>query len=124
MPVQYVIRPRTAELHDYRGYAGQVAAGTVTPGDEVVVLPGGARTTVAAVETADGPLDRRPAPGRSVTVLLADDIDISRGDLLAAAAAPPRGHRRAGRHPVLAGREAAAPRRPAAAQARHPRPPR
>ena len=58
--------------------------------------------------------------GRSVTVLLADDIDISRGDLLAAADAAAAGDRRARRHPVLAGRQAAAPRRPAAAQARHP----
>jgi sulfate adenylyltransferase subunit 1 len=89
MPVQYVIRPRTDQLHDYRGYAGQVAAGTVRPGDEVVVLPGGARTTVARVDTADGPLDAAGA-GRSVTVLLADDIDIARGDVLASAAAPPR----------------------------------
>ena len=89
MAVQYVIRPRSAELHDYRGYAGQVASGTVAPGDEVVVLPGGRRTTVASVDTADGPLDAAGA-GRSVTVLLADDIDISRGDLLAAASAPPR----------------------------------
>jgi sulfate adenylyltransferase subunit 1 len=99
MPVQYVIRPRGGAtpgaeqrwgpLHDYRGYAGQVAAGTVSPGDEVVVLPGGARTTVAAVDTADGPLESAGA-GRSVTVRLADDIDISRGDLLAAAQAPPR----------------------------------
>ncbi len=92
MPVQYVIRPRGSgrdELHDYRGYAGQVASGTVAPGDEVVVLPGGRRTTVAAVDTADGPLDVAGAR-RSVTILLADDIDISRGDLLAAADAPPR----------------------------------
>jgi sulfate adenylyltransferase subunit 1 len=89
MPVQYVIRPRTEELHDYRGYAGQVAAGTVAPGDEVVVLPSGARTTVSAVETADGPLESAGA-GRSVTVLLADDIDISRGDVIASAAQPPQ----------------------------------
>jgi sulfate adenylyltransferase subunit 1 len=94
MPVQYVIRPRSTvsgrdDLHDYRGYAGQVAAGTVAPGDEVVVLPGGRRTTVATVDTADGPLEVAGA-GRSVTVLLADDIDISRGDLIAAADAPPR----------------------------------
>ncbi|GAA1293707.1 GTP-binding protein [Pseudonocardia aurantiaca] len=89
MPVQYVIRPRTEELHDYRGYAGQVAAGTVGPGDEVVVLPSGVRTTVSAVETADGPLESAGA-GRSVTVLLADDIDISRGDVIASAAQPPQ----------------------------------
>jgi sulfate adenylyltransferase subunit 1 len=91
MPVQYVIRPRTGAdaLHDYRGYAGQVAAGTVAPGDEVVVLPSAARTTVSSVETADGPLGSATA-GRSVTVLLADDIDISRGDVLASAARPPQ----------------------------------
>jgi sulfate adenylyltransferase subunit 1 len=89
MAVQYVIRPRSAELHDYRGYAGQVASGTVRPGDAVVVLPQGQRTTVAGVDTADGPLPAAGA-GRSVTVLLADDIDLSRGDLLAAADAPPR----------------------------------
>lgn len=86
MPVQYVIREHRA---DYRGYAGQVASGTVRPGDEVVVLPGGARTTVTSVDTADGPLQAAGA-GRSVTVLLADDIDISRGDVLAAADAAPR----------------------------------
>jgi sulfate adenylyltransferase subunit 1 len=81
--------PCWGDLHDYRGYAGQVAAGTVRPGDEVVVLPGGARTTVARVDSADGPLDAAGA-GRSVTVLLDDDIDIARGDLLASAAARPR----------------------------------
>src|SRR5207248_3293640 len=56
MPVQYVIRPRNAEYPDYRGYAGQVAAGTVTEGDEVVVLPGGLRTTVTSIDTMDGRL--------------------------------------------------------------------
>jgi sulfate adenylyltransferase subunit 1 len=86
MPVQYVIRHHAT---DYRGYAGRVAAGSVAPGDEVVVLPGGTRTTVTAVDTADGPLDGAGA-GRSVTVRLADDIDIARGDVLASAAAPPR----------------------------------
>jgi sulfate adenylyltransferase subunit 1 len=99
MPVQYVIRPRGGglpgaeerwgPLHDYRGYAGRVAAGTVAPGDEVVVLPAGTRTTVVGVDTADGPLDAAGA-GRSVTVRLADDLDVSRGDLIAAADAVPR----------------------------------
>jgi len=88
MPVQYVIRPRTEELHDYRGYAGQVASGTVRPGDEVVVLPEGHRTTVSEVRTADGPLDAASA-GLSVTVLLADDIDAPRGALIAAASDTP-----------------------------------
>jgi sulfate adenylyltransferase subunit 1 len=87
-PVQYVIRPRTQEHPDYRGYAGQVAAGTIRPGDEVVVLPAGVRTTVERVDTPDGELPEAVA-GRSVTLLLADDIDISRGDLIASAAEPP-----------------------------------
>jgi sulfate adenylyltransferase subunit 1 len=87
-PVQYVIRPRTEEHPDYRGYAGQVAAGSVRPGDEVVVLPGGTRTTVTRIDTPDGSLTEATA-GRSVTLLLADDIDISRGDLIAGAEEPP-----------------------------------
>ncbi len=87
-PVQYVIRPRTQAYPDYRGYAGQVAAGTVSVGDEIVVLPGGQRSTVSGIDTADGPLTEAVA-GKSVTLLLADDIDISRGDLIAAAAAAP-----------------------------------
>ncbi len=81
-PVQYVIRPRTADFPDYRGYAGQVAAGEVRPGDEVVVLPSGIRTTVTRVDTADGELDFAHA-GRSVTLVLEDDVDISRGDTIA-----------------------------------------
>jgi sulfate adenylyltransferase subunit 1 len=88
-PVQYVIRPRTPEYPDYRGYAGQLAAGTVRPGDEVVVLPTGVRTTVTRIDTPDGELAEAQA-GQSVTLLLADDIDISRGDLLASPASPPR----------------------------------
>lgn len=87
-PVQYVIRPRTAEHPDYRGYAGQIAAGAVAPGDEVVVLPSGIRTRVARVDTADGPLDAAGV-GRSVTLLLGDDVDVSRGDLIAAAVDAP-----------------------------------
>ena len=81
-PVQWVIRPMADEHHDYRGYAGQVAAGTWRVGDDVVVLPSGLRSRVAAVETADGPLDAAVQP-MSVTIRLEDDIDVSRGDLLA-----------------------------------------
>ena len=88
-PVQYVIRPRTPEYPDYRGYAGQIAAGTVRAGDEIVVLPQGIRSRVERIDTADGPLEEAGS-GTSVTLLLADDIDISRGDLIAAADAPPR----------------------------------
>ncbi len=87
-PVQYVIRPRTAEYLDYRGYAGLVAAGTVKPGDEIVVLPSGRRSTVTKIDTADGELAEARA-GQSVTLLLADDIDISRGDLIAVAGNAP-----------------------------------
>jgi bifunctional enzyme CysN/CysC/sulfate adenylyltransferase subunit 1 len=81
-PVQWVIRPMADEHHDYRGYAGQVAAGTWRVGDDVVVLPSGLRSRVSAVETADGPLDAAVQP-MSVTIRLEDDIDVSRGDLLA-----------------------------------------
>jgi sulfate adenylyltransferase large subunit len=81
-PVQWVIRPISDEHHDYRGYAGQVAGGIWSAGDEVIVLPSGRRTSVASVETADGPLDMAVA-GMSITIRLADDIDVSRGDMLA-----------------------------------------
>ncbi|WP_149361408.1 sulfate adenylyltransferase subunit 1 [Lolliginicoccus suaedae] len=80
-PVQYVIRPRTADYPDYRGYAGQIAAGEVRPGDEVLVLPAGIRSTIAKIDTMDGELEHAEA-GRSVTLLLTDDIDISRGDVI------------------------------------------
>ncbi|WP_436495314.1 sulfate adenylyltransferase subunit 1 [Actinokineospora sp. HUAS TT18] len=87
-PVQYVIRTNTDEHRDYRGYAGQIAAGTVTKGDEIVVLPAGLRTTVARIDTPDGELDEAEA-GRSVTLVLTDEIDISRGDLIASATESP-----------------------------------
>ena len=81
-PVQWVIRPMSDEHHDYRGYAGRVAGGVWRAGDEVVVLPSGLRSRVEAVETADGPLEAA-LPPLSVTVRLADDLDVSRGDMLA-----------------------------------------
>jgi sulfate adenylyltransferase large subunit len=87
-PVQWVVRPMAEEHHDYRGYAGQVAGGVWRAGDEVVVLPSGARSRVAAIDTVDGPLDAA-IPGRSVTILLEDDVDVSRGDLLADPERPP-----------------------------------
>jgi bifunctional enzyme CysN/CysC len=80
-PVQYVIRPRDDAHHDYRGYAGQMAGGVLKPGDDVVVLPSGWPSTVAAIETIDGPVAEAFAP-MSVTVRLADDLDVSRGDLI------------------------------------------
>jgi sulfate adenylyltransferase subunit 1 len=88
-PVQYVIRPQTATHPDYRGYAGRVASGSIAVGDEVLVVASGLSTKVVGIDTADGPLPWAGA-GQSVTLLLADDLDISRGDLLAELAAPPR----------------------------------
>ncbi len=87
-PVQWVIRPISDSHHDYRGYAGQVAGGVWRAGDEVVVLPSGLRTRVAAVETLDGMLDEA-VPPLSVTIRLADDVDVSRGDMLADPENPP-----------------------------------
>ncbi len=87
-PVQWVIRPMSDEHHDYRGYAGRVASGIWQAGDEVVVLPSGLRTHVEAVENADGPLDAA-VPPMSITLRLADDVDVSRGNMLADPARPP-----------------------------------
>jgi bifunctional enzyme CysN/CysC len=78
-PVQWVIRP--AQGSDYRGYAGQIAAGALRAGEEVVVLPTGQRSTIASIDTYDGELEEAVAP-MSVTVRLADEIDISRGELI------------------------------------------
>lgn len=80
-PVQYVIRPQSDAWHDYRGYAGQVAGGVLKKGDEVMVLPSGFTSRIAAVETADGEVDEAYPP-MSVTVRLEDEIDISRGDMI------------------------------------------
>jgi sulfate adenylyltransferase subunit 1 len=84
-PVQYVVRAPELE---FRGYAGRVAGGEVWVGDEVVVLPSTVRTSVAAIETYDGPLESADE-GRSVVLRLVDDVDVARGDLLAPADAPP-----------------------------------
>jgi bifunctional enzyme CysN/CysC len=80
-PVQYVIRPMSHDHHDYRGYAGQVASGMFRPGDEVLVLPSGFTTSIEAIDEYGGPVDEAYPP-MSVSVRLADDLDISRGDLL------------------------------------------
>jgi sulfate adenylyltransferase large subunit len=81
-PVQWVIRPMADEYHDYRGYAGEVAGGIWRAGDEVVVLPSGRRSRVAAVDTFEGELGAA-LPGQSVTIRLEDDVDVGRGDMLA-----------------------------------------
>jgi bifunctional enzyme CysN/CysC len=80
-PVQWVVRPMSDEWHDYRGYAGQVASGVFTVGDEVTVLPSGKTTRIEAIETYDGQL-KEAFPPQSVTIRLADDVDVSRGDMI------------------------------------------
>lgn len=77
--VQLVIRPQTEDLHDYRGYAGTVTSGTYKVGDQVTVLPAGIETTISTLEVGGKQVDEVFAP-QSVTIQLADDIDISRGD--------------------------------------------
>ncbi len=80
-PVQYVIRPQSDEFHDYRGYAGTVAGGVMRVGDSVLLLPSGFETTITHIDGADGPISEAFAP-MSVTVRLADDLDLSRGDMI------------------------------------------
>ena len=81
-PVQYVIRPQTREHADHRSYAGTVASGIMRPGDEVVVLPAGKVSHITAIDGPQGPVSEA-FPPMAVSISLADDIDISRGDLLA-----------------------------------------
>ena len=81
LPIQYVIRPRSDEHHDYRGYAGQIAGGVWKVGDAVIVLPSGLETTIASLEGPRGAVEEA-FPNMSVVVRLADDVDISRGDML------------------------------------------
>ena len=81
-PIQYVIRPQTREHADHRSYAGTVASGIMRPGDEVVVLPGGRTSRITAIDGPQGAV-AEAFPPMAVSISLADDIDISRGDLLA-----------------------------------------
>ena len=88
MPVQWVVRPQTDELHDYRGYAGKVLSGTFKLNDSVTVLPSGFTSTLDRIEL----FDKRPeeaSAGMSVTLHLKDEIDISRGDILVKSNQPP-----------------------------------
>ncbi|MFT3695032.1 MAG: GTP-binding protein [Kofleriaceae bacterium] len=80
-PVQWVIRPQSEEHHDYRGYAGTIAGGTLHPGDDVVVLPSGRTTKIIAIEQHEETL-AAASTGMSVTIHLQDDVDVSRGDML------------------------------------------
>jgi len=80
-PVQWVIRPQSDQWHDFRGYAGRVAGGVFRPGDEVVVLPSGFKTTVQAIHIAEETVEEAYAP-QSICMTLHDEIDISRGDMI------------------------------------------
>jgi len=80
-PVQTVIRPHNYEYHDYRGYAGRVAGGVFKVGDKVLVLPSGFSSTIKSIDTFDGSV-KEAYPPMSVTIVLEDDIDISRGDMI------------------------------------------
>ncbi|WP_108789290.1 sulfate adenylyltransferase subunit CysN [Erythrobacter sp. Alg231-14] len=84
MPVQWVNRPNL----DFRGFAGQITGGTIKPGDPVRIVPAGKTSTVKTINTFDGDLDEAVA-GQSVTITLADEVDCSRGDVIAAAGDPP-----------------------------------
>lgn len=81
-PVQYVIRPHSKEYHDFRGYAGRIAGGIFRPGDEVLVLPSGFNSRIKSIHFGETPLEEAFAP-MSVTMTLEDEIDISRGDIIA-----------------------------------------
>lgn len=87
-PVQYVIRPQSAEFPDYRGYAGRIAGGVFRPGDTVQVLPSGFTSKVLSVDMMEKSLAEATAP-LSVTLTLEDEIDISRGDMIVAQDNPP-----------------------------------
>jgi bifunctional enzyme CysN/CysC len=84
MPVQWVNRPDL----DFRGFSGQIVGGSVRPGDGLRILPSGRESTVARIVTADGDLDHATS-GQSVTITLTDEVDVSRGDVLASASSPP-----------------------------------
>ncbi len=87
--VQYVIRPQTAELHDYRGYAGEIISGIYKKGDRISILPAGIETTISKIEIAGTEVEEAFAP-QPVVIQLADDIDISRGDSFVHIENPPK----------------------------------
>lgn len=107
LPVQWVNRPH----QDFRGFAGTIAAGSVRPGDDIVVLPSGRRSRVARIVTADGDL-AEARRGQAVTLTLADELDISRGDVIAAAGDPPQVTDQLAAHVLWFGEQPLLPGRP------------
>ncbi len=88
-PVQYVIRPQTEDLHDYRGYAGKLVSGIYRKGDQITVLPSGLQSRISAIEIGGKEVEEAFAP-QSIVLHLEDDIDISRGDVIVASADQPK----------------------------------
>ena len=118
-PVQYVVRPKSDEHHDYRGYGGMVAGGVLKPGDEVVVLPSGMTSKIQGIDLFDQEVTEA-FPPMSVTVRLEDDVDVSRGDMIARVNNAPQaqpGHRR---DDLLDDQRAAQAASEAGDQAHHP----
>jgi bifunctional enzyme CysN/CysC len=107
LPVQWVCRPN----QDFRGFAGTITSGAVAVGDEIVVVPSGRRSKIARIVTADGDL-QRAMPGRAVTLTLADEIDASRGDVIAAASDPPEVADQFAAHLLWLGEQPLLPGRP------------
>jgi bifunctional enzyme CysN/CysC len=107
LPVQWVNRPN----QDFRGFAGTLASGTVAPGDEVVVLPSGRRTQVQRIVTHGGDLAQAVA-GQAITLTLAEEVDVSRGDVIAAAANPPQVADQFAAHVLWMGEQTLLPGRP------------
>jgi bifunctional enzyme CysN/CysC len=107
LPVQWVNRPDL----DFRGFSGQIVGGTVRPGDRVRILPSGRESTVARIVTFDGDLDEAVA-GQSVTITLTDEVDVSRGDVIAAATDPPGVADQFEAHIIWMGEEPMLPGRP------------
>ncbi|MFM8856220.1 MAG: elongation factor 1-alpha C-terminal domain-related protein, partial [Actinomycetota bacterium] len=86
LPVQWIVRPHGQEFHDHRGLAGRLTGGPLEIGDEVLILPSGARSSVAAIDRGGDPVDRA-VPSESISIQLVDDIDVGRGDMVVAASA-------------------------------------
>jgi bifunctional enzyme CysN/CysC len=89
LPVQYVIRPLSNEYHDYRGYAGTIASGSVEVGQEIAVMPSGGTTTITAIDSPDGEVSSA-GESEAVTIRIADNLDISRGAMLTSATEKPK----------------------------------
>ncbi len=89
LPVQHIIRPLRTEYHDYRGYAGSIASGTLHRGDTVRILPSGYETVVTSIETPWGPVEKASAPD-AVTILLNDDLDVTRGEMICSSQDSPK----------------------------------